>query len=93
MPLEHVQANAPLPTAERRRAGQALRKLVPRSLHATWTAPAERQDPVRQIIETDRHRISQLLPIRYDRMRASPLAILPPPPPAGCGCNHAAIAT
>ncbi len=76
MPLEHVQANAPLPTAERRRAGQALRKLVPRSLHATWTAPAERQDPVRQIIETDRHRISQLLPIRYDRMRAAPLAFL-----------------
>jgi uncharacterized protein (DUF2252 family) len=76
MPLEHVQANAPLPTAERRRAGQSLRKLVPRSLHAAWTAPADRQDPVRQIIETDRHRISQLLPIRYDRMRASPLAFL-----------------
>jgi uncharacterized protein (DUF2252 family) len=76
MPLEHVQANAPLPTAERRRAGQVLRKLVPRSLHATWTAPADRQDTIRQIIETDRHRISHLLPLRYDRMRASPLAFL-----------------
>jgi uncharacterized protein (DUF2252 family) len=76
MPLEHVELNAPLPIAERRRAGQNLRKLVPRSLHATWNVPAERQDPVRQIIEADRHRISHLLPIRYDRMRASALAFL-----------------
>jgi uncharacterized protein (DUF2252 family) len=76
MPLEHVQANVPLPTAERRRAGQALRKLVPRSLHATWKAPTDRQDPVLQIIDSDRPRISRLLPIRYDRMRASPLGFL-----------------
>jgi uncharacterized protein (DUF2252 family) len=76
MPLEHVQPSTPLPIAEQRSAGQNLRKLVPRSLHATWTPPADRADPVRRIIETDRHRISQLLPIRYDRMRASPLAFL-----------------
>jgi uncharacterized protein (DUF2252 family) len=76
MPLDHVPSGAPLPIAERRRAGQALRKLVPRSLHAIWTPPPDRQDPVRHIIETDRHRISHLLPIRYDRMRASPLAFL-----------------
>jgi uncharacterized protein (DUF2252 family) len=76
MPLEHVQPGAPLPIAERRTAGQSLRKLVPRSLHATWEVPADRMDPVKRIIETDRHRISHLLPIRYDRMRASPLAFL-----------------
>jgi uncharacterized protein (DUF2252 family) len=76
MPLEHVQPSAPLPIAERRSAGQTLRKLVPRSLHATWTPPADREDPVQRIIETDRHRISHLLPIRYDRMRASPLSFL-----------------
>ena len=40
MPLEHVQPSTPLPIAERRSAGQNLRKLVPRSLHATWTPPA-----------------------------------------------------
>lgn len=76
MPLEHVPQNAPLPIAERRRIGQGLRKLVPRSLQARWTPPPDRADPVRQIIAADRHRISHLLPIRYDRMRVSPLAFL-----------------
>ena len=76
MPLEHVQPGVLLPIAERRSAGQNLRKLVPRSLHATWTPSADREDPVKRIIETDRHRISHLLPIRYDRMRASPLSYL-----------------
>jgi uncharacterized protein (DUF2252 family) len=76
MPLEHVQPSAPLPIAERRQAGQNLRKLVPRRLHATWTPPADREDPVRHLVEADRHRISHLLPIRYDRMRATPLAFL-----------------
>jgi len=76
MPLEHVQPSAPLPIAERRSAGRNLRKLVPRSLHAAWTPPADREDPVKRIIETDRHRISHLLPIRYDRMRATPLTFL-----------------
>src|SRR5580658_9256025 len=76
MPLEHVQPSAPLPIAERRQAGQNLRKLVPRSLHATWTPPPDREDPVKRLIETDRHRISHLLPIRYDRMRATPLTFL-----------------
>jgi uncharacterized protein (DUF2252 family) len=76
MPLEHVQPNPPLPIAERRQAGQNLRKLVPRSLHAAWNPPADRPAPVRQVIEGDRHRISHLLPVRYDRMRASALAFL-----------------
>jgi len=76
MPLEHVQPSAPLPIAERRQAGQNLRKLVPRSLQATWTPPPDREDPVKRLIEADRHRISHLLPIRYDRMRAAPLAFL-----------------
>jgi uncharacterized protein (DUF2252 family) len=76
MPLEHVPPSAPVPIAERRSAGQNLRKLVPRSLHATWAPPADREDPIKRIIETDRHRISHLLPIRYDRMRAAPLSFL-----------------
>jgi uncharacterized protein (DUF2252 family) len=74
MPLEHMPTSTPLPIAERRRAGQNLRKLVPRSLHATWAPSPDRRDPVQQILEADRHRISQLLPLRYDRMRASALA-------------------
>ncbi|MFL5251644.1 MAG: DUF2252 family protein, partial [Rhodopila sp.] len=74
MPLEHMQTAVALPRAERRQAGRALRKLVPRSLHGQWAPSARRRDPVDLLIETGRHRIARLLPIRYDRMRASPFA-------------------
>ncbi len=33
-----------------------------------------RRDPVDILVESGRHRIASLLPIRYDRMRASPFA-------------------
>ncbi|HUN39339.1 MAG TPA: DUF2252 family protein, partial [Acetobacteraceae bacterium] len=76
MPLEHVLPDAVLPIAERRQAGQALRKVVPRSLHAAWKPPVNRRDPVQTLIDTDRHKLSHLLPIRYGRMRGSPFAFL-----------------
>ncbi|HVY15837.1 MAG TPA: DUF2252 domain-containing protein [Rhodopila sp.] len=72
MPLEHMQTATVLPVAERRRAGQALRKIVPRSMHGRWTPSPTRRDAVDILIESGRHRIASLLPIRYDRMRASP---------------------
>jgi uncharacterized protein (DUF2252 family) len=72
MPLEHAQMATILPAMERRKAGQALRKIVPRSAHAHWAPKATRQDPVDILIESSRHRIASLLPIRYDRMRTSP---------------------
>src|SRR5580700_1248518 len=72
MPLEHMQTATVLPAAERRQAGQALRKIVPRSMHAHWVPAPGRRDPVDVLIESGRHRIASLLPIRYDRMRASP---------------------
>ena len=53
MPLEHIPETL-LPVAERRQIGQSLRKLVPRSLHADWTPPADRRDPVQVLIEADR---------------------------------------
>ncbi|MDR3538165.1 MAG: DUF2252 domain-containing protein [Acetobacteraceae bacterium] len=76
MPLEQVQPDAVLPIAERRLAGQALRKIVPRSLHARWKPPPNRHDPLQTLVETSRHRIARLLPIRYARMRASPFAFM-----------------
>ena len=76
MPLEHVLPHAVLPIAERRQAGQALRKVVPRSLHATWKPPPSRRDPIQTLIDSDRHLLAHLLPIRYDRMRASPFTFL-----------------
>ena len=60
-----------LPATERRQAGQALRKVVPRMMHAQWAPSASRRDPVDILVEAGRHRIASLLPIRYDRMRAS----------------------
>ncbi|PPQ39540.1 DUF2252 domain-containing protein [Rhodopila globiformis] len=74
MPLEHMQTAGVLPRAERRQAGRALRKIVPRSLHGQWAPSPKRRDPVDLLVETGRHRIASLLPIRYDRMRASPFA-------------------
>jgi uncharacterized protein (DUF2252 family) len=76
MPLENVRPDDLLPMAERREAGHALRRLVPRSQHATWQAPSDRRDPLDIVIETSRHRISSLLPIRYGRMQPSPFAFL-----------------
>ena len=76
MPLEHVLPDAVQPIAERRQAGQALRKVAPRSVHASWKPPPSRRDPVQTLIDTDRHRLSHLLPIRYGRMRVSPFAFL-----------------
>ena len=74
MPLEHMQTATVLPAMERRQAGQALRKIVPRGSHAHWAPSATRRDPIDVLLEAGRHRIAGLLPIRYDRMRASPFA-------------------
>src|SRR5277367_2634077 len=62
--------------AERLKAGRALRKKLPRKDHASWTAPANRPDPIKLLIESDTGRIPSLLPIRYGRMRQSPFAFL-----------------
>src|SRR5262249_13637655 len=76
MPLEYVQPDDLLAVAERRQAGQELRKLLPRGQHAAWQPTSGRRDPVDILLETNRHRISSLLPIRYGRMRKSPFAFL-----------------
>src|ERR1035437_2125094 len=62
--------------AERIQEGRDLRKAVPRSQHAAWTPPVNRADPVQVLIETDRDRIAELLPIRYHRMQQSPFTFL-----------------
>ncbi len=60
----------------RREAGRNLRRAVPRSAHAHWAPCADRRDPVEILIETGRGRIPELLPVRYQRMRASPFTFL-----------------
>jgi uncharacterized protein (DUF2252 family) len=59
---------------DRMTAGRALRGRVPRTSHAKWMPARDRPDPVALLKESDRGRLSELLPIRYGRMRQSPFA-------------------
>ena len=62
--------------ADRRAAGRALRKEVPRSSHAEWSPVADRPDPISLLEEQNLTRQAQLVPIRYGRMAASPFGFL-----------------
>ncbi|HET9921369.1 MAG TPA: DUF2252 domain-containing protein [Ktedonobacteraceae bacterium] len=62
--------------AERRAAGKALRAKVPRSSHAVWTPAADRPDPLSLLEEQNRSRLAHLVPLRYQRMIASPFTFL-----------------
>jgi uncharacterized protein (DUF2252 family) len=63
-------------TKERMAAGKKLREKTPRSSHAKWSAPQNRREPIELLKESDKGRLSALLPIRYARMRESPFAFL-----------------
>jgi uncharacterized protein (DUF2252 family) len=72
---EGATANAPTPNVSERIArGKELRERVPRPAHAQWTAAAGRPDPIELLKASDRGRLTELLPIRYGRMRQSPFA-------------------
>src|SRR5256714_8356412 len=62
--------------ADRRAAGRALRKEMPRSSHAQWSPVAERPDPISLLEEQNLSRQAHLVPIRYARMAASPFGFL-----------------
>jgi uncharacterized protein (DUF2252 family) len=61
--------------AERYARGTALRKKTPREKHAELRGPADR-DPVAILAATDRTRVPELVPVRYQRMLASPFSFL-----------------
>jgi uncharacterized protein (DUF2252 family) len=65
-----------LTRSARHDAGVALRRATRRKAAAEWTPPADRADPVAVLETQGAHRIPELLPVRYARMRASPLAFL-----------------
>jgi uncharacterized protein (DUF2252 family) len=60
--------------ADRKDEGKAMRLAVPLASHAQWRAPANRRDPIDQLIESGAGRVPELLPIRYGRMMQSPFA-------------------
>ena len=51
-----------------------MRDNLPRTSHAEWQAPTNRQDPIDLLIESSKGRLPQLIPIRYGRMMQSPFA-------------------
>ncbi len=61
--------------AQRRAAGKRLRDSVPRESHADWH-PAEGRDPFAILHANDVGRLIELIPLRYERMRANPFAFL-----------------
>jgi uncharacterized protein (DUF2252 family) len=61
--------------SERYEQGTRLRKKTAREAHAELRGPADR-DPVAILAQTDRTRVPELVPVRYERMLASPFAFL-----------------
>ena len=61
--------------AERFAHGRRLRKKVPRERHAELLGSSDR-DPVAILAAGDRSRVPELVPVRYERMLASPFAFL-----------------
>ena len=61
---------------QRMSAGKALRQKVPRGSHANSSSAVDRPDPLNILQAQDQTRMSELVPIRYGRMLASPFAFL-----------------
>ncbi len=59
-------------TAARRADGVSCRRIVKRSAHGTWSPAANRPDPVQTLISANAGRLSDVLPIKWGRMAASP---------------------
>src|SRR6266849_7597118 len=64
------------PPEERRQGGKAIRRRVPRETHGAWKPEATRRDLIELLIQSNRSRIPELVPIRYGRMLASPFSFL-----------------
>jgi uncharacterized protein (DUF2252 family) len=64
------------PRAQRYELGRSLRERAPRARLADWTPPADRTDPVDQVIAAHAGRVPWLIPVRVGRMAASPYAFL-----------------
>ncbi|MGP8258349.1 MAG: DUF2252 domain-containing protein [Acidobacteriaceae bacterium] len=62
----------PLTLRERIALGQAQRKHTPRTDLAVWQPKLRRADPLKLLADSMRGRVPTLVPIKYDRMAASP---------------------
>jgi uncharacterized protein (DUF2252 family) len=64
------------PPESRRKLARDRRQECPRSSLGAWERPADRPDPIDVLREQEQHRITELLPIRHQRMSESPFAFL-----------------
>ena len=64
----HPAAEQPRSRAELYAAGKALRTDCPRVAHAAWKAPGTRRDAVDMVLEAEKGRMPELLPLRHGRM-------------------------
>jgi uncharacterized protein (DUF2252 family) len=86
--LEHAKIFAPRdsevstlttpaePWTARVEIGKQLRKTVPRELHGAWKPAPNRPDPVALVKAGNAGREEDLIPLRMERMAASPFAFL-----------------
>src|SRR5438093_10367824 len=76
MRLSKAMDQSPLHTPiERYKQGTRLRKKSPREAHAELRGPANRH-AVAILAQTDRTRLPELVPVRYERMLVSPFTFL-----------------
>lgn len=64
----------PVTIADRRDRGRQASRQTPPTVHADWTAAADRPDPVELLVAQNVTRESDLVPVRHGRMMTSPLA-------------------
>ncbi|MBV8827959.1 MAG: DUF2252 domain-containing protein, partial [Acidobacteriaceae bacterium] len=57
---------------ERYAAGKALRDACPRAAHADWKPASHRPDAIKLVLEAEKGRRADLLPMRHGRMLRSP---------------------
>jgi uncharacterized protein (DUF2252 family) len=62
------------PPERRRKLARARRRQVPRSSLGVWEPSPDRPDSIDVLRRQEQHRIPELLPIRHERMSASPFA-------------------
>ncbi len=79
-PTERPEPDAPLPVPasvkglsrdEAYGLGKQLRKACPRTSHADWKPPRGRPDAVQLVLEAEKGRMPELLPLRHGRMARS----------------------
>jgi uncharacterized protein (DUF2252 family) len=66
------RATRPRSYAARYADGKALRAKCPRTSHASWKPPSARRDAVDLVLDAEKGRLPDLLPLRHGRMVRSP---------------------